>query len=398
MNSQEIRATVSLAAIFALRMLGLFLILPVFSVYAKTVPGGDNALLVGLALGIYGLAQAFFYIPYGWLSDWLGRKPVIIAGLLVFALGSLVAALASDLTWIIIGRALQGAGAISSVLTALLADLTTTENRTKAMAMVGASIGVSFAVALVAAPTLFGWLGMSGLFSIIGLLAVASIGVVLWVVPTPAAPTAHSKAPFTQVLRHAELLRLNFGVFVLHFTQIALFIVVPHLLETAGLPITAHWKIYLPVMGLSFVLMIPAIIAAGKYGRMKTVLLIAILCILLSQLSFAEFPPTLWWLAGILTVYFTGFNVLEAVQPSLISTLAPGARKGAAMGIYNTVQALGYFMGGVFGGWLLKNAGYHTVFISCAVLVVAWLIIAANMQCPRAARFSESMHRIDRGN
>ncbi len=398
MNSQEIRATVSLAAIFALRMLGLFLILPVFSVYAKTVPGGDNALLVGLALGIYGLAQSLFYIPYGWLSDWLGRKPVIIAGLLVFALGSLVAALASDLTWIIIGRALQGAGAISSVLTALLADLTTTENRTKAMAMVGASIGLSFAVALVAAPTLFGWLGMSGLFSIIGLLAVASIGVVLWIVPTPTAPTAHSKAPFTQVLRHTELLRLNFGVFVLHFTQIALFIVVPHLLETAGLPITAHWKIYLPVMGLSFVLMIPAIIAAEKYGRMKTVLLIAILCILFSQLSFAEFPPTLWWLAGILTVYFTGFNVLEAVQPSLISTLAPGARKGAAMGIYNTVQALGYFMGGVFGGWLLKNAGYHTVFISCAVLVVAWLIIAANMQRPRAARFSESMHRIDRGN
>lgn len=392
MSAQEIRATVSLAAIFALRMLGLFLILPVFSVYAKTVPGGDNALLVGLALGIYGLAQAVFYIPYGWASDWLGRKPVIIAGLLIFALGSLVAAQATDLYWIILGRALQGAGAISSVLVALLADLTSVKNRTKAMAMVGASIGLSFTAALVIAPALFDWLGMSGLFSVIGLLAVASIGVTLWVVPTPTAPPTPSRTPFAQVLQNAELLRLNFGVFVLHFSQIALFIVVPRLLEAAGLPIAAHWKVYLPVMGLSFVLMIPAIIVAEKYGRMKTIMLAAILCILFSQLLFAEFPPTLWWLGTILIIYFTGFNILEAVQPSLVSTLAPGARKGAAMGIYNTVQALGYFMGGVLGGWLLKNAGQHTLFISCAGLVMLWLIIAAHMQYSRAVRVPESIH------
>jgi len=373
---------VSLAAIFALRMLGLFMIMPVFSVYAKTVPGGDNVALVGLAIGIYGLTQSLLYIPYGWASDLLGRKPVIVAGLVLFALGSLVAALAHDLEWIIIGRAIQGAGAISSAVTAFIADLTREENRTKAMAMVGGSIGISFAIAIIAAPIVFRWIGMSGLFSAVGILAIVAIAVVIWVVPAAPKPPVHVKAPFSEVLHNTELLRLNFGVYALHATQTALFVVVPQILVASGLPLESSWKIYLPVMGLSFCLMVPAIIVAEKRGKMKSVLLAAIAAVLIGQLCLAEFPHTLWWMAAMLLVYFTGFNVLEASQPSLVSKLAPGARKGAAMGVYNTTQALGLFSGGALGGWLLKSAGQQAVFLACSALVLVWLIIAATMKPP----------------
>jgi MFS family permease len=382
MSAPELRATVSLAAIFALRMLGLFMIMPVFSVYAKTIPGGGNAVLVGLAIGIYGLTQSLLYIPYGWASDYLGRKPVIVVGLVLFALGSLVAALAHDLQWIIVGRAIQGAGAISSAVTAFIADLTREENRTKAMAMVGGSIGISFAIAIIVAPIVFRWIGMSGLFSAVGILAVVAIGVVLWVVPQAPKPPVHVKAPFSEVLHNAELLRLNFGVYALHATQTALFVVVPQMLVANGLPLESSWKIYLPVMGLSFCLMVPAIIVAEKRGKMKSVLLAAIAAVLIGQLCLAELPHTLWWMAAMLLVYFTGFNVLEASQPSLVSKLAPGARKGAAMGVYNTTQALGLFSGGALGGWLLKSAGQQTVFLACAALVLVWLIIAATMKQP----------------
>jgi len=382
MSAPELRATVSLAAIFALRMLGLFMIMPVFSVYAKTVPGGDNAALVGLAIGIYGLTQSLLYIPYGWASDLLGRKPVIIAGLVLFALGSVVAALAHDLEWIIIGRAIQGAGAISSAVTAFIADLTREENRTKAMAMVGGSIGISFAIAIIAAPIVFRWIGMSGLFSAVGILSIVAIGVVIWVVPDAPKPPVHVKAPFSEVLHNTELLRLNFGVYALHATQTALFVVVPQILVSSGLPLESSWKIYLPVMGLSFCLMVPAIIVAEKRGKMKSVLLAAIAAVLIGQLCLAEFPHTLWWMAAMLLVYFTGFNVLEASQPSLVSKLAPGARKGAAMGVYNTTQALGLFSGGALGGWLLKSAGQQAVFLACSALVLVWLIIAATMKPP----------------
>lgn len=381
MSAPERRATVLLALIFALRMLGLFMLMPVFSLYAKELPGGDNTLLVGIALGVYGLAQAMFYIPYGWASDWLGRKLVIVAGLFIFALGSVVAALAHNLTWVIVGRALQGAGAISSVVMALIADLTQPQNRTKAMAMVGAGVGVSFAVALVVAPILFNWFGMSALFGGMGGLAVISIALVLWLVPEPVAAPQHHKVPFRDVLRDAELLRLNAGVFVLHATQIALFIVLPRLLvDEAGLAMSAHWKIYLPVMLLSFVLMLPAIFAAERRGKIKTVMLAAIVCTLIGQLLMIALPHTLVWMASMLLVYFTGFNVLEAVQPSLVSKLAPGARRGAAMGVYNTTQALGYFAGGALSGWLLKTSGPTSVFIGCAALLFVWLMLATTMK------------------
>nr|WP_176079867.1 MFS transporter [Paraburkholderia tropica] len=381
MSAPERRATMSLAAIFALRMLGLFMIMPVFSVYAKTIPGGDNVLLVGIALGAYGVTQSFLYICYGWLSDKVGRKPVIAAGLVVFAIGSFVAAGAHDMTWIIVGRVIQGMGAVSSAVLAFVADLTAEEHRTKAMAMVGSSIGMSFALAIVGAPIVFHWLGMSGLFTLVGVFSILAVGVVLWVVPEAPKPV-HVRAPFGEVLRNVELLRLNFGVLVLHATQTALFLVVPRLLVDVGLPVASHWKIYLPVMGLSFVLMVPAIIVAEKRGKMKPVLISAISLVLIGQLLLGSLAHTAVIVAAVLFVYFLGFNILEASQPSLVSKLAPGNRKGAATGVYNTTQSIGLALGGIVGGWLLKHDGASAVFYTCSGLVLCWLMIAAKMSVP----------------
>jgi MFS family permease len=382
MSAPELRATVSLAAIFALRMLGLFMIMPVFSVYAKTIPGGDNLLLVGIALGAYGVTQSLLYIFYGWVSDMVGRKPVIAAGLVIFAIGSFVAAGAHDMMWIIVGRVIQGMGAVSSAVLAFIADLTAEEHRTKAMAMVGGSIGMSFAVAIVGAPIVFHWVGMSGLFALVGVFSILAVAVVIWVVPDSPSKPVHVRAPFAEVLHNVELLRLNFGVLVLHATQTALFLVVPRLLVDAGLPVASHWKIYLPVMGLAFVLMVPAIIAAEKRGKMKAVVVSAIGLILIGQLLLGSLAHTLVIVSAVLFVYFLGFNILEASQPSLVSKLAPGNRKGAATGVYNTTQSIGLALGGVVGGWMLKHNGASAVFYTCSGLVLCWLIIAANMKAP----------------
>jgi MFS family permease len=376
MSAPELRATVSLASIFALRMLGLFMIMPVFSVYAKTIAGGDNVLLVGIALGAYGVTQSLLYILYGWISDKVGRKSVIATGLVIFALGSFVAAFAHDMTWIIVGRVIQGMGAVSSAVIAFIADLTAEEHRTKAMAMVGSSIGVSFAVAIVGAPIVFHWVGMSGLFALVGVFSILAVCIVLWIVPDAPKPV-HVRAPFVEVLHNVELLRLNFGVLVLHATQTALFLVVPRLLVDAGLPVASHWKLYLPVMGLAFAMMVPAIIVAEKRGKMKPVLVSAIGLILIGQLLLGAAPHTILIMTAILFVYFLGFNILEASQPSLVSKLAPGTRKGAAAGVYNTTQSIGLALGGVVGGWLLKIDGPGAVFYTCSGLVLCWLLIAA---------------------
>lgn len=384
MTRFELRASASLASVFALRMLGLFLILPVFAVHARGLPGGDNAMLVGLALGIYGLTQALLQLPFGMASDRLGRKPVIIAGLLVFAAGSFVAA-AADTVWMaVVGRALQGAGAISAAITALIADATRESQRTKAMAMVGGSIGVTFALSLVLAPLLYGAIGMGGTFALTGVLALAAIAAVRWgapdvpqVLPGSHADPAARRTPFREVALDADLMRLNLGIFVLHAVQMAMFVVVPTwLVERAGLALDAHWKLYLPVVVVSFALMIPPLILAERRGQMRQVFIAAVALLLIVQLALALGPNGLVVLALLLLGFFAAFNVLEASLPSLVSRLAPVDAKGTALGIYNTTQSLGLFAGGLLGGVVQQQWGKPAVFVACAALAAVWLVAA----------------------
>ena len=378
MSPEERRAGSSLAAIFALRMLGLFLILPVFSVYAKTLPGGDNLALVGLALGAYGLTQAFFQIPYGIASDIWGRKIVIVIGLLIFALGSFVAAWAPSMNWIIVGRVLQGAGAISAAVTALAADLTRDEHRTKVMAMIGSSIGLVFALSLVGSPLLYGWIGMGGLFSLTGILALLAIVLLLKAVPPAPPPHGHAKLPLRQVVTDPDLLRLNVGIFVLHMVQMAMFVVLPHALVA-----TAHWQVYLPAVLVSFAIMVPAIIAAERKDKMSPIFRAAIALLVVVQIGLFFFGQSLWLLALWLTLFFVAFNILEATLPSLISRTAPPSAKGAALGVYNTTQAIGLFIGGAGGGYIAQNFGDNAVFACCAGLLLIWLAVANSMNFPQ---------------
>ncbi|WP_175624697.1 MULTISPECIES: MFS transporter [Oxalobacteraceae] len=384
MTRTELRASTSLASIFALRMLGLFLILPVFAVHAKTLPGGESATLVGLAMGIYGLTQSFGQIPFGIASDKYGRKRIIVIGLILFALGSFIAAAADNIIWVIIGRAVQGAGAISAAVTAFIADSTREEHRTKAMAMVGASIGLTFAASLVLSPLLYKWVGMGGIFALTGILSVLAILVVIYVVPAaPSLPPA--QVSIREILAHGELMRLNFGVFALHLTQMAMFVVVPSaLIRFVQLPLAEHWKIYLPVVIASFVLMLPPIFIGEKRGKSKQVFVAAIALLLLVQvgmwLALSQTQLHAVWLIALLLAFFVAFNILEASQPSLVSRIAPPGSKGAALGVYNTLQALGLFCGGALGGWLTQHAGGASVFVLGSALCVVWLIIAANMK------------------
>ena len=384
MSPEEKRAGISLASIFALRMLGLFLILPVFAIYAKDLPGGDDMSMVGLALGAYGFTQACLQIAYGAASDRFGRKPVIVFGLILFVIGSLVAASASDIAGIIIGRILQGAGAISAAVTALAADLTREQHRTKVMAMIGSSIGLVFALSMVGAPLLYTTIGMPGIFALTGILAMIAIFVVLKVVPAaPVIPRQPGWSSFVEVLVHPQLLRMNFGVFALHLMQTAMWVLLPSaLVLSGGLPVGEHWKIYLPAVLLSFVIMVPAIIAAEKHGRMKLVFNSAIGLLVAVQLGFAFFGQGVWALSFWLMLFFVAFNVLEATQPSLISRIAPPHAKGAALGIYNTTQSLGLFLGGVLGGSLAKHSGEGTVWLACTALGIVWLGLGLTMKMP----------------
>ena len=381
MTKAEVRAGASLASIFALRMLGLFLILPVFAVYAQTLPGGDNLALVGFALGAYGLTQALLQIAFGIASDRYGRKPVIVFGLLLFAAGSLIAALAPDIWWMIGGRVLQGAGAISAAITALAADLTREQHRTKVMAMIGASIGLSFALSLVLAPLMYAAVGMGGIFGLTGGLAVGAIVLLLKVVP--AAPPMVARGvdvPFSSVLLDGQLARLNFGVLALHVMQTALWVVVPAaLVQSGGLPLVEHWKVYLPAVLASFVVMLPAIFIAERHGKIRLVFGGAILLLLLVQAGLYAYGTGLYPIGLWLMLFFVGFNILEALQPSLISRIAPAEARGAALGIYNTTQSLGLFLGGMLGGWLGMTYGTPAVHLFCAVLALIWLVLVVTM-------------------
>lgn len=385
MTRQELRSSGSLALIFALRMLGLFLVLPVFALEAQHYAGGNDPAMVGLALGMYGLTQAVFQLPLGLASDRFGRKKVIIVGLLVFALGSLVAALADSLMGLVWGRALQGAGAVSAAVTALLADLTRDSVRTKAMAMVGGSIALMFSLALVLSPLLAGWVGLSGIFWITLALTLAGIATVLWVVPPePVQHTAMPRGRFADLLAYPDLLRLNVGVFVLHTVQMAMWVAVPTLLVQAGLVKTAHWQVYLPAVLLSFAAL-GRLFAMERKGQLRSALLLAIVLVLLVQaglgaLTLAGGAPSLWLLGAAMLVFFIGFNMLEATQPSLVSRMAPDRLRGAALGAYNTLQSLGLFAGGFLGGWLSRHGSLTGVFAATALLCVVWLVVTWPLQ------------------
>jgi MFS family permease len=381
MSSLEVRTSVSLASIFALRMLGLFLILPVFAVHARSIPGGDDAALVGIALGIYGLTQGVLQIPFGAASDRWGRKPVIVAGLLLFAAGSFIGAFAHDIFWTIVGRSVQGAGAISAAVTAFIADGTREEHRTKAMAMVGASIGATFALSLVGAPPLYAAVGMAGLFALTGVLALAAVAVVLWVVPPAPVRVQHDDAVAARVVLDPQLLRLNFGIFALHTVQMAMFVVVPVLLvERAQLALPDHWRVYLPVVLVSFAMMMPPIIVAERRSRMRALFLGAVGLLLAVQVGLAVHAPGLAWISAWLLLFFVGFNILEASLPSLVSRVAPSSAKGLALGIYNTTQAVGLFAGGALGGMVASRWGAQAVFAGAAAIMAVWWVIALGMR------------------
>ena len=413
MSPAERRAGVSLAAIFALRMLGLFLILPVFAVHARTIPGGNDAFYVGLAMGAYGLTQAFLQIAFGMASDRFGRKPVILFGLVLFVIGSAVAALATDIYTVIIGRVIQGSGAISAAVTALAADLSRDQHRTKIMAMIGSSIGLVFALSMVAAPLLYAAIGMSGIFWLTAVLALGAMALTVWVVPaatTPApAPPVRGDHPvgfaatppgrgisapsergsllyrvllhLHHVLRHGALMRLNFGVFALHLIQMMMWVTVPTALATqGGLPVTEHWKIYLPAVLVAIAVMIPAIIIAERGGRFKPVYAGAVALLALVQFGLYTSAGNVWFTALWLTFFFIAFNILEAMQPSLISRIVSPGIKGAALGVYNTLQSVGLFLGGAIGGWVVQRFGETAVGWCCGTLALVWLVLS--LVCP----------------
>ncbi|MDQ6953876.1 MAG: MFS transporter [Mariprofundaceae bacterium] len=393
MTPEERRGAASLASIFGLRMMGLFLILPVFSTYAHGLDGAlEKPYLVGIALGAYGLTQALLQIPFGMMSDRFGRKPVIAAGMLLFAFGSVIAAMASSIEGVLLGRVIQGSGAVAAAVIALAADLTRDEHRTKAMAMIGITIGVSFAISMVLGPLLNAWIGVAGIFWLTAVLALASILVLYLIVPDPKQTGHHSDSEVTvsmfgQILRHKSLLRLDAGVLILHASLTALFVVLPLVLADKRLnllPMSDQWMLYLPVMLLSFVLMIPLIIVAEAKRKMKQVFIVSIAMLIAACVMLAMGHMSIVWIGVALLVFFTGFNTLEASLPSLVAKYAPAGAKGTAIGVFNTSQFFGAFVGGVLGGFMYHPAlqNYAMVFWIVAGMLGIWLLIAISMQHP----------------
>jgi len=387
MNTNERRAMSGLSLVFAFRMLGMFMVLPVLATYGQELEGA-TPVLIGLAIGAYGLTQAVLQIPFGMLSDRIGRMPVIYAGLLIFAAGSAVAAMASSIEMIIVGRVLQGAGAISAAVMALLSDLTREQNRTKVMAAIGMSIGLSFVVAMVLGPLVTRYFGLSGLFWFTALMALTGIVIMVVWVPKPDHKVKHLDSgvnpdTFMKILRNGQLLRLDVGIFVLHALLMASFMALPlALIEQGGLPRDEHWWVYLIAMGVGFFAMLPFIIYSEKKRQIKKVFIGAIAVVLFSQLFFLWFGASLALLVVGAVIFFAAFNLLEATLPSLISKISPVGSKGTAMGVYSTSQFLGAAVGGIFGGWLFQLAGTSAVFTGCAVLAALWLAFAVNMQEP----------------
>jgi predicted MFS family arabinose efflux permease len=397
MSPLELRASLALAGVFGLRLFGMFVILPVFAIYAETLPGGANLTLAGIAIGAYGLTQAVLQIPFGWLSDRYGRKPVIYSGLVLFAVGSFVAAVAPNIYVVIVGRVLQGAGAISAAVMALASDLTREEHRTKSMAMIGSTIGLVFTLSLVAAPWLSQIIGVPGIFALTGVLAVAAM-LVVWRIVPPVVETRPQRggsllADLKSVLADPQLLRLNWGIFALHAVLMALFIAVPFALRDAGMPLSQHWKVYLPVMLVSFVLMLPAVMGSHVPGRMKRWFVASVAILLLVQVAMPWLMQGVWFISLFLLIFFTPFNVLEAMLPSLVSRMAPPQLKGAAIGVYSSVQFFGTFVGAAAGGFLYSHWGTVGIVVPGVILLAFWLILASGMiePPPRAKAAGNSM-------
>ena len=388
MTGIERRIAMALAGTFSSRMLGLFMILPVFTLYATELDGYTMT-LAGLAMGIYGFTQAIFQIPMGMLSDKIGRKPVIIAGLLIFAFGSVVAAMSDTMMGVIVGRALQGAGAIASAVMALAADLTREEHRIKVMALIGISIGLSFAVAMIMGPVLHGWFGVPGIFWTTALLAVGGIVIIMTLVPKPVVSRFHRDTElelgwFRKAVKDSQLLRVDAGIFILHLNLMATFVVVPRLLQDGlGLEVSDHWKVYLPVLLVSMIAVAPFIILAEKKHKVREVIIGSVLVLVLAQIGLDLLSGTLAGMVFVLLLFFIAFNLLEATLPSLVAKLAPVAHKGTAMGVYATSQFLGIFVGGLAGGAISQYWGANSVFIFNALSALIWLLLAYTMRQPQ---------------
>ena len=392
MFPHEWRASTTLSGVYALRMLGMFLVLPVLAMYAASLPGTeDNKTLVGLAMGIYGLTQALLQLPLGIASDKFGRKKTIYAGLVVFAVGSFLAAAADTLPLLVAARAIQGAGAVSAAVTALLADLTRDGVRTRAMAMIGLSIGLTFSISLVVAPMIADVVGVRGLFLLTGILTVASIGVVAFMTPDPEFSKLHEDtqaqpARIGEVLKNRQLLNLDFGIFALHAAQMALFTALPFAMTQLGLEKIQHWKVYLPSTVAGLVVMVPLIIIGETRNRLKQVFILGIVCIAAAQIGLLSGMHSVWLITVYLIVYFIGFNVLEASLPSMVSKIAPSDLKGTAMGVYNTMQSVGLFAGGAAGGLLFQKYGFVGVFAFCSTLMLLWLVLAVLSPAPKPVK------------
>jgi len=384
--AQERRAGISLAMIYAFRMLGLFMILPVFALYAEHLPGA-TPFLMGLALGVYGLTQAILQIPFGMWSDRIGRKPVILIGLLIFAAGSLIAGSAHSIEGIIVGRAIQGGGAIAAALMALAADLSREEHRTKMMALIGVSIGISFAVSMVLGPVINQWIGISGIFFGTALLALAGIAMLFLFVPDPVVSHFHRDAEvetgaLLSVLKNTQLLRLDLGILMLHFVLMCVFLVLPLVLRNdLGVASNKHWQIYLPVFVSSLVIMVPFIIIAERKQAMKPVFIGAIFSLMLATLIFLS-SHALWATIAGLVIFFAGFNLLEASLPSLITKTARATQKGTAMGVYSSSQFFGAFLGGAIGGSAHQLWGINGVYDTVIAVLLLWLVLAITMKKP----------------
>lgn len=384
MSSIELKSCSILASVYALRMLGMFLILPIFAIYATNLDSNPSSFQIGLALGIYGLTQAIFQIPFGMSSDYFGRKKVIYFGLVLFIIGSLIASNSTSIEGIILGRSIQGAGAISAVLTALLSDVTREQQRTKGMAIIGASIGLTFALSLVLSPWLNEMIGVDGIFTLMAILSFIAFLLIYFFIKEPEIRKERTKISadeFLKILKDINLFRMNFGIFVLHATQISMFMIAPiYLVNQGGIDLSNHWQIYLPILFFSFLLIIPIIIFSEKFNKIKIAFLFAIFILFLAQLVFIIFANTLVGIILALLIYFIGFNFLEASLPSLVSKIAPINKKGLALGVYNTFQSLGIFLGGALGGLITKLYGYNASFVFCITLIFLWFVLSLGMQ------------------